>query len=60
VPVAIRTLIGNRKMFVTVLWCCVISVLLFCVNSEWPEHFAVLTKAWVSNKLGSIYIYLKI
>jgi hypothetical protein len=52
VPIAICTRIGNRKMFVTVL--------LFCVNLEWPEHFAVLMKAWVSKKLGSIYIYLKI
>jgi hypothetical protein len=43
-----------------VLWFCVIGLLLFCVNLEWPEDFAVLTKAWVSKKLGSIYIYLEI
>jgi hypothetical protein len=47
VPVAMRTRIGNREMFVTVLWFCVIGLLLFCVNLEWPEHFAALTKAWV-------------
>lgn len=32
----------------------------FVCNLEWPEHFAVLMKAWVSKKLGSIYMYLKI
>jgi len=51
VPFAIRTHIGNRKMFVTVLGFCVISLLLFCVNLEWPERFAVLRKAWVSKNL---------
>lgn len=58
--IVIRTRIGNWKMFLTVLWFCVTGLLLFCVNLEYPEHFAVLTKEWVSTKLGSIYIYLKI
>jgi len=43
-------------MFVSVLWFCVIGLLLFCVNLEWPKHFAVLRKAWVSKEFGSIYL----
>jgi hypothetical protein len=44
VSIEIRTRIGNRKIFLTVLWFCVTVLLIFCVNLECPEHFAVLTK----------------